>query len=183
MSDWPILSVVTFLPLVGVIFILACAATRSGEPQRPLFMALWTSLFTFLVSLSLWFNFETGTAKFQFVEEVEWLTIPGGYTLTYHMGVDGISMFFVLLSTLLTPICVLASWEAIKDRVREYMIAFLVLETLMIGTFCALDLRDLLRLLRGCAHPDVPDHRRLGRRPDRVYSAFKFFLYTLPARF
>ena len=94
------------------------------------------------------------------------------------MGIDGISLFFVLLSTLLTPICILSSWEAIQVRVKEYMIAFLVLETLMVGMFCALDFVAVLCLLRGRADPDVPDHRRVGR-PRRVYAAFKFFLYTL----
>src|SRR3546814_5166259 len=100
-------------------------------------MALWASLVTFVVSLFLWFNFDRDSADFQFVEQADW--IPA-FNINYHMGVDGISMMFVLLSTLLTPLCVLASWEAVKSRVKEYMTAFLVLETLMVGMFCALDL-------------------------------------------
>ncbi|MGE4014485.1 MAG: NADH-quinone oxidoreductase subunit M, partial [Alphaproteobacteria bacterium] len=107
-----------------------------------------------------------------------WFSFPGGYTLTYHMGVDGISMLFVILSTLLTPICVLASWDAIRDRVREYMIAFLVLETFMIGTFCALDLFMFYIFFEGVLIPMFLIIGVWGGKR-RVYSAFKFFLYTL----
>src|SRR3546814_14774752 len=97
-------------------------------------MALWASLVTFVVSLFLWFNFDRDSADFQFVEQADW--IPA-FTTNYHMGVDGISMMFVMLSTLLTPLCVLESWAAVKSRVKEYVIAFLVLETLRVGMFCA----------------------------------------------
>src|SRR3546814_15102814 len=93
-------------------------------------MALWASLVTLAVSLFRWFRFDRASADFQFVERADW--IPA-FNISYHMGVDGISMMFVLLSTLLTPLCVLASWDAVKSRVKEYMIAFLVLETLKIG--------------------------------------------------
>ena len=154
MQDWPILSVVTFLPLVGVIFILLLArGDKEFTDRNAKFMALWTSIVTFLFSLILWFRFEPGKASFQFMEKADWLSLPGGYTLTYHMGVDGISMLFVLLVTLLTPICVLASWDSIKDRVREYMIAFLVLETLMVGTFCALNLITFYIFFEGVLIP------------------------------
>ena len=114
-----------------------------------------------MVSLFLWFGFERGTADFQFVEEVPWFP---EFNIAYRVGIDGISLFFVLLSTFLTPICILASWESIQTRVKEYMIAFLVLENfhgrhvLRVGFLC------LLRLLRGRSDPDVPDHRHLGRR-------------------
>ena len=103
------------------------------------------------------------------------------FDIAYHLGIDGISLFFVILSTLLTPICMCvgASWEAMKDRVKEYMIAFLVLETLMIGMFCVPRPDTVLRLLRRRADPDVPHYRGLGRSRGGSTAAFKFFLYTL----
>src|SRR6202008_3555575 len=97
---------------------------------------LWTTLITFLVSLILVWRFDPAQADFQFVEKAPWLA----RAITFHMGVDGISLPFVILTTALMPICIIASWKAITLRVREYMMAFLVLETLMVGTFCALDL-------------------------------------------
>ncbi len=137
MSDFPILSMVTFLPLLGAGIIMALSRGTPEETAAPArYMALWTSLITFLLSLFLWFDFDRGTADFQFVEQVDWMP---GFNISYHVGVDGISLLFVLLSTLLTPLCVICSWSAIQTRVKEFMIAFLVLETLMIGMFCALD--------------------------------------------
>ena len=137
MSSWPVLSLVTFLPLLGAGIIFCITGRKEMVARNARWAALWVSLFTFAASLILWLEFDQTTAEFQFVEKSEW--IPA-FNVTYHMGVDGISMFFVLLSTFLTPICVLASWKAIETRVKEYMIAFLVLETLMVGMFCALDL-------------------------------------------
>ena len=172
MSDLPILSLVTFLPLVGVAFILLGA--RSA-PENARYMALWTSIITFVVSLYLWIGFDRGTSDFQFVEQVEW--IPA-YGISYKMGVDGISVLFVLLSTLLTPICIIASWESIQSRVREYMIAFLVLETFMVGMFCALDFVVFYMFYEGVL---IPMFLIIGvwGGAGRVYAAFKFFLYTL----
>ena len=139
------------------------------------YVALWTSLITFVLSLLVWFGFERGTAEFQFVERVDWLP---DFNISYHLGVDGISMPFVLLSTLLTPLCVLASWDAIKTRVKEYMIAFLVLETLMVGMFCALDFVLFYMFFEGVL---IPMFLIIGiwGGTRRVYAAFKFFLYTL----
>ena len=175
MNDWPILSLVTFLPLVGAAFILAIRGEEEIVARNARYVALWTSLITLLVSLFLWFGFERGTAEFQFVERAEW--IPA-YNISYHMGVDGISVLFVLLSTILTPICVIASWEAIKARVKEYMIVFLVLETLMVGMFCALDFFLFYMFFEGVL---IPMFLIIGvwGGPGRVYAAFKFFLFTL----
>jgi NADH-quinone oxidoreductase subunit M len=166
-SDMPLLSLVTFLPLVGAAIILVTRNARN--------VALWTSLVTFALSLLLWIEFDPDVSDFQFVEKAQWIPAFG---ITYHMGVDGISMFFVLLSTLLTPICVLASWEAIESRVKEYMISFLVLETLMVGTFSALDFVLFYVFFEGVL---IPMFLIIGvwGGPRRVYSAFKFFLYTL----
>ncbi len=174
-GHWPLLSLVTFLPLVGAGFILVIRGEPDMVARNARAVALWTSLVTFALSILIWTGFDHSTADFQFVERHEWLPAFG---VTYYMGVDGISMLFVLLSTFLTPLCVLASWEAIDTRVKEYMIAFLVLETLMVGTFCALDLVLFYLFFEGVL---IPMFLIIGvwGGGRRVYSAFKFFLYTL----
>jgi NADH-quinone oxidoreductase subunit M len=177
MSHWPLLSLVTFLPLVGVGFIM----TTRGEPEivarNARYIALWTSLIVFLLSLVLWVDFDPSTAAFQFVEKTRWVKI-GGFEINYHMGIDGISLFFVLLSTLLTVLCVVSSWQSVHSQVREYMIAFLVLETMMVGMFCALDFIVFYVLFEGVL---IPMFFIIGiwGHSNRVYAAFKFFLYTL----
>ncbi|MCW8971274.1 MAG: NADH-quinone oxidoreductase subunit M, partial [Rhodospirillales bacterium] len=175
MNDLPILSIVTFLPLAGAAFILLIRGAPEVEARNARNVALWTSGVTFLISLFLWSGFDNSTAAFQFVEKAEWMPALG---ITYHMGVDGISVFFVLLATFLTPICILASWESVTKHVREYMIAFLVLETLMVGMFCALDLVLFYVFFEGVL---IPMFLIIGiwGGARRVYSAFKFFLYTL----
>ena len=173
MSSWPILSVVTFLPLVGALFVLV----QRGEDETALrnmrWMALWTTLATFILSLLIWINFDPANTGFQFVEIRSWL----GSSATYRMGVDGISMPFVILTTFLMPICILASWHVSK-RVREYMVAFLILETLMIGVFCALDLVLFYVFFEAGL---IPMFLIIGvwGGARRVYASFKFFLYTL----
>ncbi len=166
----PILSLITFLPLVGVVFI---AFLPRDAVQNARYVALWTTIVTFAVSLLIWINFDTTTANFQFVEEHPWLGV-----LTYRMGVDGISMLFVILTTFLMPLCILASWDSVETRVKEYMIAFLVLETLMIGVFCALDLVLFYLFFEAGL---IPMFLIIGvwGGPRRVYASFKFFLYTL----
>ena len=176
MGDIPLLSVITFLPLVGAVaifFIRDRSAEIVGGNAR--YAALFASLFTFVLSLVLWVQFDRSTADFQFVENRPWIQ---SLNISYHMGVDGISVLFVLLSTLLTPICIVASWDAIKTRVKEYMIAFLVLETLMIGMFCALDFVLFYVFFEGVLIPMFLIIGIWGGQ-NRVYAAFKFFLYTL----
>jgi NADH-quinone oxidoreductase subunit M len=175
MSSWPLLSILTFLPLVGALFILSVQGDEKAVASNARWVALWTTGATFVMSLFLWFGFDRSTHEFQFVEHVPWF--PGG-VIAYRMGVDGISMLFVLLSTLLMPVCILASWEAIEHRVKEYMIAFLILETMMLGTFCALDLVLFYVFFEGVL---IPMFLIIGvwGGARRVYSAFKFFLYTL----
>ncbi|MET4808028.1 NADH-quinone oxidoreductase subunit M [Limibacillus sp. MBR-115] len=175
MQGWPILSLVTFLPLVGAAFILFVRGDEEVVARNARYVALWTSLITFALSLFLWFDFERGTAEFQFVERIEWLPTFG---IAYKVGVDGISVLFVLLSTLLTPLCVLASWESITKRVKEYMIAFLVLETMMVGMFCALDFITFYIFFEAVLIPMFLIIGVWGGQR-RVYAAFKFFLYTL----
>ena len=174
-SDWPLLSLVTFLPLAGCLFILFTRGDEATVARNSRYIALWTSVPTFLISLLLWVKFDPTTADFQMVEQAAW--IPGS-EINYHMGIDGISLFFVLLATFLTPICILASWESVQTRVREYMIAFLVLETMMVGMFCALDLLVFYVFFEGVL---IPMFLIIGvwGGARRVYAAFKFFLYTL----
>ena len=137
--------------------------------------ALWTSLVVFALSLVLWVRFDPADPGFQFVESAAWLPQWG---ITYKLGVDGISVLFVLLSTALTPICILASWESITTRVREFMLAFLVLETMMVGMFCALDFVVFYMFFEGVL---IPMYLIIGvwGGVRRVYAAIKFFLYTL----
>ncbi len=137
-SHWPLLSLVTFVPLVGVAFLLMTRGEGAVVARNARFIALWTTLVDFALSVVLWIEFNPNTAQFQFVERARWVNL-GGFTISYHMGIDGISLFFILLSTLLTLLSIIASWDIIQVRVREYMIAFLVLETLLVGLFCALD--------------------------------------------
>jgi NADH-quinone oxidoreductase subunit M len=176
LSHWPLLSLVTFLPLVGAAFILTTRGDEAVVARNARNIALWTSLFDFALSLLLWFYFDPNTADFQFVERADWVTL-GGFQFTYHMGIDGISLFFILLSTLLTLLSIISAWEVIQFRVKEFMIAFLVLETLMVGIFCALDFVLFYMFFEGVL---VPMFLIIGvwGGPNRVYSAFKFFLYT-----
>src|SRR5215470_2306308 len=175
MSSWPILSLVTFLPLLGALFCLVVNGPNEAVDRNCRSAALLTSVVTFLISLLLWGRFDATRAGFQFEEKLDW--VPA-LNIGYHMGIDGISLFFVLLSTLLTPICILSSWEAVRVRVREYMIAFLVLETFMVGMFCALDLALFYIFFEGVL---IPMFLIIGvwGGPRRVYAAFMFFLYTL----
>jgi len=175
MMNWPILSTVTFLPLIGAgIIFLFIHGDEEVHRRNIRHVALGVTVVTFLVSLLLWAGFDTENPGFQFTEHADWL---GGY-MSYRMGVDGISMLFVILTTFLMPFAILASWESVKSRVKEYMIAFLVLETLMIGVFCALDLVLFYLFFEGGL---IPMFLIIGvwGGPRRVYSAFKFFLYTL----
>jgi NADH-quinone oxidoreductase subunit M len=174
-AGFPILSLVTFLPLAGAFIVLMVRGDEETVARNARWTALWTSLITFALSLVLWARFEKTSAEFQFVERMEWLPDFG---VAYHMGLDGISVLFVLLSTLLTPLCILASWDSVKTRVREYMVAFLVLESMMVGMFCALDFVVFYIFFEAVL---IPMFLIIGvwGGARRVYAAFKFFLYTL----
>ena len=174
MTDWPILSVLIFLPTVGAAFVFVIRGEAEIVAQNARNVALWTSLITFVLSLLLWTGFDVSTAAFQFEERAPWIAEG----IDYHLGVDGISMLFILLTTLLTPICVVASWESIQVRVKEYMIAFLIMETMMIGVFSALDMVLFYLFFEGGL---IPMFLIIGiwGAENRVYATFKFFLYTL----
>ncbi|WP_150524852.1 NADH-quinone oxidoreductase subunit M [Roseibium sediminis] len=174
MLDFPILSIVTFLPLLGVLFLLIVPGNDDGAKRQMRMVTLVTTLFTFVASLAIWYFFDYTNPGFQFVESRDWL----GGNINYKMGVDGISVLFVILTTFLMPFCILASWESVQKRVREYMIAFLVLETLMIGVFCALDLVVFYVFFEAGL---IPMFLIIGvwGGARRVYASYKFFLYTL----
>jgi len=174
MTTWPILSVVTFLPLVGALLVYLLRGDDEAARRNARWIALWTTLITFAVSVILVLRFDPAQTDFQFVEKANWLASG----ITYHLGVDGISLPFVILTTALMPFCIIASWKSVVVRVREYMMAFLILETLMVGTFSALDLMLFYLFFEGGL---IPMFLIIGvwGGPRRVYASFKFFLYTL----
>ena len=169
-----LLTIVTFLPLVGVLFLLLVRGDDKVAKRNIRVISLITTVVTFLVSLMIWGRFDPSNPGFQMVEKSTWL----GGLFNYHMGVDGISVAFVILTTFLMPFCILASWDSVQNRVKEYMIAFLVLETLMIGVFTALDLMLFYVFFEAGL---IPMFIIIGvwGGPRRVYASFKFFLYTL----
>jgi NADH-quinone oxidoreductase subunit M len=173
-----ILSLTTFFPLIGVISILALRLLGSKADQSRLenaakWIALATTLATLALAILLVCQFDTLEPGFQFMEDIPWFAGAG-----YRMGVDGISVLFVLLTAFLLPLCVIASWKSIEKRVLEYLIAFLILETLVIGVFCALDLILFYIFFEGGLLPMFLIIGIWGGQR-RVYAAFKFFLYTL----
>lgn len=174
MMDWPILSTITFAPLVGVALIALITGDDANARRNIRMIALLVTGFVFLLSLWIWIGFDNSNPDFQFVEKTAWL----GGDISYHMGVDGISIPFVILTTFLMPICILASWQAIEHRIKAYMIAFLLLETLMIGVFCALDVFLFYVLFEAGLIPMFIIIGVWGGKR-RVYASFKFFLYTL----
>lgn len=174
MTTWPILSVTTFLPAVGAILVYLLARGGDETASRTArWIALWTTLITFAVSLILVARFDPASTDFQFVEKTSWLATG----ITYHMGIDGISLPLIILTTAIMPLCIIASWKSVTQRVSEYMMAFLILETLMVGTFSALDLVLFYLFFEGGL---IPMFLIIGvwGGPRRVYASFKFFLYT-----
>jgi NADH-quinone oxidoreductase subunit M len=173
----PLLSLITYAPLVGVLGILALRLSARADEAKTVEASKWiafvTTLATFALSILLVAQFNPNEAGFQFVEETPWFA-----GLAYRMGVDGISVLFVLLTAFLMPICIAASWKSIEKRVHEYLIAFLILETLVIGVFCAL---DLVLFYIFFEFGLVPMFLIIGiwGGARRVYAAYKFFLYTL----
>ena len=174
MSDWPLLSLVIFVPLVGAFFVLVIRGDDTIVARNAKFVALWTTIGNFVLSLPLWIAFDNQTAGFQFEEQYNWLSD----SITYHVGIDGISMLFIILSTFLMPICILASWNSIQTRVKEYMIAFLIMEATMVGVFSSLDFVLFYLFFEGGL---IPMFLIIGiwGGANRIYATFKFFLYTL----
>ena len=174
MSSWPILSVVTFVPAFGALIILFMSANDETSRRNIRNVALFVTVFNFVLSLGIWLSFDNANPGFQMVEKYPWV----GNFMSYHLGVDGISMLFIILTTFLMPFCILASWESVQHRIREYMVAFLILETFMIGVFCALDLVLFYIFFEAGLIPMFLIIGIWGGKR-RVYASYKFFLYTL----
>ncbi len=174
MADWPILSALLLVPLFGALLILTIRGDSEQAKKNIRYVALFTTLAEFVLVILMWSMFEVGEAGFQLIEDHAWI----GESIRYKLGVDGISMLLVVLTAFLMPICILASWESIQDNVKEYMIAFLVLETLMVGVFVALDIFLFYIFFEGGL---IPMFLIIGvwGGPRRIYASFKFFLYTL----
>ena len=170
--NFPILSTIIFLPLLGSFFIFL--SKNEEHSKSSIYVSLFTSIANFLLSLFLWFSFDVSTEKFQFVEESNWIS----GLIKFKLGVDGISILFIVLTAFITPICIISCINSVKSRVKEFLIAILVLETFMIGVFCSLDLVIFYLFFEAGL---IPMFLIIGvwGGPKRVYSAFKFFLYTL----
>ena len=167
----PLLSLLIFLPLIGVVFLVL---VKGNSVRNAKAVALWISCLDLILALVMWSQFDTSNPNFQFVEKHSWIE---SMRCSYHLGIDGLSIYFILLATILTPICIFSSFEKITSRVREYMIAFLLLETFMIGVFCTLDAILFYLFFEGVL---IPMFLIIGLwgGDNRIYACFKFFLYT-----
>ncbi|MDA9651719.1 NADH-quinone oxidoreductase subunit M [Pelagibacteraceae bacterium] len=174
MSSLPILSIIIFLPLVGVALLSLINSTTANGERNLKQTALWVVCLNFIVSIAMLINFDQSDPNFQFTESYFWLNSG----ISYHLGIDGISILLIILTTFLMPFCILASFESIKVSLKEYLIAFLILETLMIGVFCSLDLVLFYLFFEGGL---IPMFLIIGiwGGERRVYATFKFFLFTL----
>ena len=174
MTEIPLLSLTIFLPLLGALVILLIKEDENSIKNIKK-VALWTSIGVFILSLLIWLQFDNNNGSYQFEEKFRWFN---DFNFSYHIGIDGISLFMVILSTFLTPLCILASWESIKKRVKEYMIAFLFLETVMIGMFASVDILLFYIFFESVL---IPMYLIIGiwGGERRIYASFKFFLYTL----
>eukprot|EP00003_Mantamonas_plastica_P017117 TRINITY_DN28543_c0_g1_i1.p1 TRINITY_DN28543_c0_g1~~TRINITY_DN28543_c0_g1_i1.p1 ORF type:complete len:490 (+),score=-269.39 TRINITY_DN28543_c0_g1_i1:104-1573(+) len=173
MFDSYLLLLITILPLIGISIILLISKSNINLIRN---VALNTSLITFLLSLLLWIEFDNSTAKFQFVEKYSWLPF---FNINFYIGVDGISLFFIILTTFLIPVCILTGWESVKVYKKEYMIAFLLLETLLISVFSVLDLLLFYIFFESVLIPMFIIIGVWGARERKIHAAYQFFLYTL----
>ena len=171
--NFPILSSITLLPFLGAIFILIFNNSKS-ENNNAIYVSLFTSFINFFLAIFLWYSFDSSTAEFQFLEEKNWIN---GY-IKFKFGIDGISILFIVLTTFITPICIITCINSIKKRLKEFLIAILILESFMIGVFCSLDLVIFYLFFEAGL---IPMFLIIGiwGGPKRVYAAFKFFLFTL----
>src|SRR6185295_13205846 len=174
MFGFGILSGLLVVPLVGAAFILTLRGDDDAVRSNACWTALVTTIATFLLSLVAWARFDIASPAFQLVESHRWLAD----TIRFKLGVDGMSMPFVILTAFLMPFCILASWNSIEHRIKEYMVAFLVLETTMIGVFVALDLVLFYLFFEAGLIPMFLIIGIWGGKR-RIYASFKFFLYTL----
>jgi len=170
--NFPILSTLIFLPLISSIFIFLSKSQKNNKSA--IYVSLFSSIATFLLSLFIWYSLDLTSSEFQFIEEKSWIN----NFIKFKLGVDGISILFIVLTTFITPICIISCINSVKVRVKEFLIAILILETFMIGVFCSLDLVIFYLFFEAGL---IPMFLIIGvwGGPKRVYSAFKFFLYTL----
>ena len=170
--NFPILSTLIFLPLISSFFIFLSKDIKNNNSA--VYISLFSSLATFLLSLFVWYSLDPASSDFQFLEEKNWIN----NFIKFKLGVDGISILFIVLTTLITPICIISCINSVKVRVKEFLIAILILETFMIGVFCSLDLVVFYIFFEAGL---IPMFLIIGvwGGPRRVYSAFKFFLFTL----
>ena len=172
--NFPILSSITFLPFIGALFVFLTRSEKGEKNKSAIYISIFTSFVNFFITLFLWFSFDNQTSDFQFVEEINWIS---GF-IKFKFGIDGISIIFILLTAFITPICILSCVNSVKSRLKEFLIALLVLETFMIGVFCSLDLVVFYLFFEAGL---IPMFLIIGiwGGPRKVYSAFKFFLFTL----
>jgi len=172
--NFPILSAIIFIPLIGAIFILAVQGKHKNIEKNSKYVAIFSSLVNFLLSLFLWFSFDKTISAFQFIETKNWID---GF-INYRLGVDGISILFIILTTFISLLSIFSAILSVKSKIKEFLIAILVLETFMIGVFCSLDLVLFYLFFEGGL---IPMFLIIGiwGGERRVYSAFKFFLFTL----
>ena len=172
--NFPILSAIIFIPLIGAIFVLLSSGNLKNTEKNAKYVAIFSTLVNFLLAIFLWNSFDPTTPNFQFIEKRDWLN---GF-INFQLGIDGISILFILLTTFIAPICVFSGISSIKFKVKEFLIAILLIDTLMLGVFCSLDLVIFYLFFEGGL---IPMFLIIGiwGGPKRVYSAFKFFLYTL----
>tara|TARA_B100000029_G_scaffold422745_1_gene429605 strand:- start:236 stop:1738 length:1503 start_codon:yes stop_codon:yes gene_type:complete len=172
--NFPILSAIIFIPLIGALFIFITKGSQKNIEKNSRYVAIFTSLTNFFLSLFLWYLFDNTISDFQFIEEKNWIN----GVINFQLGIDGISILFILLTTFITPICIFSGISSIKFKIKEFLICILVMETLMLGVFCSLDLVIFYLFFEGGL---IPMFLIIGiwGGPKRVYSAFKFFLFTL----
>ena len=172
--NFPILSSITFLPLIGALFVFFTRTEKGEANNSAIYISIFTSFVNFFLAIFLWYSFDTTTSDFQFVEEFSWIS---GF-IKFKFGIDGISILFIILTTFIIPICIISCINSVKNRLKEFLIALLILETFMIGVFCSLDLVIFYLFFEAGL---IPMFLIIGiwGGPRKVYSAFKFFLYTL----
>ena len=172
--NFPILSAIIFVPLVGALFIFIIKGNQKTVEKNSKNVAIFSSLANFFLALFLWYSFDSSISDFQFIEKKNWMQ---GF-INFQLGIDGISILFILLTTFIAPICIFSGIQSIKFKIKEFLISILVMETLMLGVFCSLDLVIFYLFFEGGL---IPMFLIIGiwGGPKRVYSAFKFFLYTL----
>ena len=172
--NFPILSCITFLPLIGAFFVFLTRSEKNDRNNSAIYISIFTSIVNFIITLFLWYSFDSKSYEFQFVEEIIWIS---GF-IKYKFGIDGISILFIILTAFITPICIISCINSVKTRLKEFLIALLVLETFMIGVFCSLDLVVFYLFFEAGL---IPMFLIIGiwGGPKKIYSAFKFFLFTL----